>query len=135
MYCKKEAVPHVGPFEVCYFLSLTFCFFCTRLTSVEMYFIRAVFKLLHKIPSTMSKVEFLLLLYLFFSIPQTLFSPFIFLIVSEPKRHWVILFLIKLKHQMRASSAISAVLETAYHKLVPFWIPVKLQDTVLQGSL
>lgn len=37
MYSKKEAVPCADPFEVCHFLSPTFCFFCSRLTSMEKY--------------------------------------------------------------------------------------------------
>lgn len=42
---KEKAISYADPFEVCNFPSPTFCFFCTKLTSIENYFIRLVFKL------------------------------------------------------------------------------------------
>ena len=82
---QEEAVTHADQFEVCYFLSPTFCCFCARLISMEKYFARLVFNLLYKSPSTMLKMTFQLLLHLFFSIPQMLF----YLPESEAKQHWV----------------------------------------------
>lgn len=72
------------------------------------------------------KLTFLCPLYLLFSVHQTLFPLFILLAESVPKQHWVISFLIYLKHQIWLSSVILAALETACNIPMLFWIPVNL---------
>lgn len=72
------------------------------------------------------KLTFLSPLYLLFSIHQTLFPLFILLAGSAPEQHWVISFLIYLKHQIWVSSVILTALVTGYNIPMSFWILVNL---------